>query len=72
MPQKDPEYDLSPPFTAFALYLLGDLVWRVFDRWTSIGMNKPIDRLYSCLMGWSDRVQGAGPGPWVLGADTKG
>ena len=50
---------------AFALYLLGDVVWRVFDCWTAVGMRGPIYRAYSALMDWSDKVQGDGQGPWV-------
>jgi hypothetical protein len=51
--------------TAFALYLIGDLIWRAFDGWTRIGMHGPIYRLQSGLMGWSEKVQGDGPGPWT-------
>jgi hypothetical protein len=56
---------------AFAFYFLGDLVWRVFDRWTGAGIQGPIYRFRSGLMSWSDRVQGDGPGPWFSGDDME-
>lgn len=56
---------------AWALFLIGDLVWRVFDVWTGIGMHWPIYRTYSTLMTWSGEAQGSGRGPWVYATTTE-
>lgn len=50
---------------SWTLYLMGDLVWRIFYVWTGIGMGSwPVYQTYNRLMLWSDSVQGDGRGPW--------
>jgi hypothetical protein len=50
---------------AWALYGLGDLIWRVFDQILPFGMRGPIYGLYQWAMGASSSLQGDGPGPWT-------
>jgi uncharacterized protein YaaW (UPF0174 family) len=43
-------------------YLAADLIHRIFDQRTSIGMRGPIYAAYNRLMTWSVALQGAGTG----------
>lgn len=49
---------------AWALYLIGDLVSRLPDVLRAY----PV---YTALMGWSDDIQGHGPGPWGSTVDES-
>ncbi len=67
------------PISAWALYLVGDLIWRVFDHELRIGrvtvwggMYGPICQTYNRLMTWSSDVQGDGDGPWSLVCEYRG
>lgn len=49
---------------AWTLYLVGDLICRIFDDWTRIGLRGPLYGLYNGAMTLSVKLQGDGPGPW--------
>jgi len=55
------------PVIAWVLYGIGHAIWWCFDRRWCGGMHWPIYRIYDTCMGWSDSVQGSGPGPWKDG-----
>jgi hypothetical protein len=49
---------------AWAFYLIGDAIWRVFELWLGFGLRGPLCRAYNWCMTMSDAIQGDGSGPW--------
>lgn len=53
---------------AWALYAIGDGIWRICDQWLDLfreyGAGQMLFQAYQKSMDTSWRLQGAGDGPW--------